>query len=444
MKKSKKDWLLTMIFLAAVNLELGASSPGDTLRITLDDALKIALSENITVKIADQEIIKQQYVKNSGYGALFPQIDFNGNYQLAVAKQVMYLDGIPGMDEGMPVGRDHNWSLGFSASMPLVSAVMWKGLKVSAYDVELAIEKAHSSRTEMTDQVKSAFYGVLLAKDAYQVYKEVYDNALDNYNHIRQKYEEGLYAEYDYIRADVNVKNAEPKLYDAENTLILAHWYLKALLGLDLESPVQCLGALADHEVEILEDVIPSGSSLENNSMLKQIEIQQLQLRRVKQMRLAQYYPSLYLSFNYMWNSMSNDWKFRNYNWDPYSMLGLTLSIPIFSGGQRLHDVKQTQISINQLALQRQDAERNLHVAVKQAEDQMATSIKQYHAARAGVVQSEKGYAISLERYNSGGGTILEINDSQLSLTQARLNLNHAIYNYLIAKSSLEKLIGNK
>ncbi|MDR0418804.1 MAG: TolC family protein, partial [Prevotellaceae bacterium] len=290
-----------------------------------------------------------------------------------------------------------------------------------------------------------AYYGVLLANDAYEVYKNSYDNAVSNYNEIKNKYDKGLQAEYDLIRAVVNVSNAEPTMYDAENSLLLAHWQLKALLGLDLGLDIACLGTLADYEPELMvsSSFIMDTISLENNSTLKQIDIQYEQLKKARSSQLAMYYPSLYAQFSYVWNSMNNDFKFKNYKWDPYSVLGVSLSIPIFSGGKKVSDVKKTKMSMEQLSIQKADIERNLTVAVKQATSQMGTCVKQYNAARAGVEQSEKGYTITMKRYETGEGTLLDINDSQLSMNVARLNLNQSIYNYLAAKSSLEKILGD-
>jgi outer membrane protein TolC len=443
----KKGLLLLIVAVAMlVSYTLVAQEKRDTLKLTLDDALQIALSENLTIQVADKEITRQEYAKKGTYASLFPQIDFSGNYQRTVEKQMMYMDGVPGMGgTGFKVGRDNTWSAGFSASMPIISVPLWKSLKISAYDVELAVEKARSSRIDMVDQVKRAYYGVLLANDAYEVYKNAYDNAVSNYNEIKNKYDKGLQAEYDLIRAEVNVSNAEPTMYDAENSLLLAHWQLKALLGLDLEMDIACLGVLADYEPELVvsSSFIMDTISLDNNSTLKQLDIQYEQLKKVKSSQLAQYYPSLNAQFSYMWNSMNNDFKFKDYNWDPYSVLGISLSIPIFSGGKKASDVKKTKMSMEQLSIQKTDTERNLTVAVKQATSQMGTCVKQYNAARAGVEQSEKGYTITMKRYETGEGTLLDINDSQLSMNVARLNLNQSIYNYLAAKSSLEKILGD-
>ena len=225
--------LATMLFVTRGNA-LQQNLPGDTLRLTLEQALDIALSENPTIRVADQEITKQEYAKKGTYSSLFPQVDFSGTYQRTVEKQTMYMDGMEdmGMSGGLKVGRDNLYSAGFTASMPLISAPLWNSLKISAYDVELSVEKARSSKIEMIDQVKQAFYTVLLAHAALDVYRQAYDNAVFNYNAIERTYQQGLLAEYDLIRPNGIVKNAEPNLYDYENVLIFTRWRLKLLFGL--------------------------------------------------------------------------------------------------------------------------------------------------------------------------------------------------------------------
>ena len=434
--KNKKFAALIGILICSSLLK--AQTNTDTLHLTLKDALEIALSDNLSIKIADQEITKQRYARKGGFSSLFPQIDFSGAYQYSIEKQTIYMDGIPGMEDGIKMGMDNNWSLGFSAGMPIVSVPLWQSFKLSAYDVELAVEKARCSRIDMIDQVKRAYYTVLLAENAYEVYKQAYDNTVYNYNEIKLKVDKGYLSEYDLIRANVSMKNAEPEVYNAENSLILAYWQLKVLLGLELEKNVVCANSLDDYENDLVTDNLLPFTSLANNSTLWQLDIQYAQLKKIRQMQIAQYYPSISAQFSYNWMSMNNN--FRKFRWDPYSVVAISLNIPIFSGGKRMFDVKQSKINMMQLANQRIDIERNLNMAVKQAVDQMNTSVKQYAAARASVEESEKGYAITMKRYETGEGTFLDVNQAQLSMTQSKLNLNYAIYNYLAAKSSLEKL----
>ena len=401
----------------------------DTLKLDLGKALEIALSENPTVKVADKEIQKKKYARKGSYASLFPQISFAGDYNRTLKKQVMYMDfdmgdmgggslpegtDMSSMDEGFEVGRSNNWSLGFNASMPLVNASLWKSLSISALDVELAVEQARSSKIAMVNQVKKSFYAVLLASDSYRVFKQSYDNAMENYLDIKRKYEQGTVAEYDLIRADVTVKNTEPNLLQAENSLTLAKWQLKALLGMDLDLNIDCDGQLTDFKSSLFADYLSTDTTLSENTDLKQLDLQAEQLKKTLVMQ------------------------------NPYSMIGITLSVPIFSGGSKFYKVKQTKVSIDQLNLQRDDTKRNLQLAVKQYIDNMNTCIKKFDAAQKGVEQAERGYMISQKRYDTGAGTWLEMNDAELALTQARLNFNQSIYDYMVAKADLEKVLGNE
>ena len=448
------------------------SKAQDTIRLDLGKALEIALSENPTVKVANKEIEKKKYAKKGAYAALVPQISFGADYNRTLKKQVMYMDNIGGgsgmegmmgagagsgsgsgstdgsadvdLSNGIQVGRDNNWSLGFNASMPLVNASLWKSLSISGIDVELAVEQARSSKISMVNQVKKSYYNVLLANDSYQVFKESYDNAMQNYLDIKKKYEQGTVAEFDLIRADVTVKNSEPNMLQAQNALTLAKWQLKALLGMDLDTGIECSGTLTDYENELFADFLSTDTTLANNTDLKQLDIQSKQLGKTLLMQKFDYLPTLSLTGLYQWNSMNNDFKFKDYRWNPYSVIGVSLSIPIFTGGSKYYKIRQTRVSMEQLDLQREDTERNLQLAVKQNIDNMNTCVKQFDAARKGVEQAERGYLISQKRYDTGAGTLLEMNDAELALTQARLNFNQAIFNYIVAKSDLEKIMGQE
>lgn len=352
-------WVVIMLL---PSLAFTSAKAQDTLVLDIGKALEIALSENPTVKVANKEIQKKKYAQKGSYAALFPQVSFAADYNRTLKKQVMYMDGfdmgsteipgmedMPNMDEGIEVGRDNNWNLGFNASMPIVNAALWKSLSISAVDVELAIEQARSSKIAMVNQVKKGYYGVLLANDSYRVFKESYDNAMENYLDIKRKFEQGTVAEYDLIRANVTVKNSEPNMLQAENALVLAKWQLKALLGMDLDINIECEGQLTDFEKDLFGDFLSTDTTLANNTDLKQMDLQAKQLEKTLTMQKFDYLPTLSLTGLYQWTAMNNDFKFKDYMWNPYSMVGVSLSIPIFSGGSKFYKIKQTRNSIEQL-----------------------------------------------------------------------------------------------
>lgn len=433
--------------------------------ISLDQALQIALSENIAVKVADKEIERTTYAKRGTYAALFPQVDGSGSYQRTIKRQVMYMDidasKFPGMggsgsgtdtgngsqssslNDGMEVGRLNTMSFGVSAAMPIINAQLWESVKISAMDVELAVEKARASRLNMVSQVKNAYYGVLFAKEAFEVYKEVYENALTNYEETEKKYNVQKATELDMARAKTTVANAIPNVYNAESSVMLSLWQLKAVMGVDLEMNLDVEGSITDYSDLLAYDTAQHDSiSLDSNSTMKQLAIQAEELAKSIKLRQYAYIPTLSLAFNFSGNAMANDVAFSQWKWTPYSTVGVSLSIPIFSGLKRYNDVKQAKNQYQQMQYNITDTERNLKIAIRQSLNTMDTNVKSYNAAADAVIAAEKAYSIAEKSYEVGRATLTDLNDAQLALTQSRLAQSQAIYNFVVAKTSLEQNLG--
>ena len=413
-----------------------ATQQDGTLVLTLDDALQIALSENPTVKIADKTIEAKQYAKKGTYASLWPEISASGAWQNNIKKQVFHI-----MGQTMEVGTMNNVVGGVSAAMPLVNAQLWKSLKLSAMDVELAVEQARSSRIDMIEQVSKAFYQVLLAKDSYNVYKRVYDNAVENHKIVEKRYSVGQVSEYDFIRSQVSVSNAEPNVFASENSIVLALWQLKALLGVDLEMKVDCAGSLADYEAVMTSQINMDGT-LADNTTMKQLDIQERMLEQTLKLKRSANLPSLAASINYQFTAMDESFNLAKYKWNGSSAAALSLNIPIFAGGKRRADINQAKINLSTIQLQRENAERQLRMAIMSYYSNMQTNLKQYHASSQNIATAKRGYDIAVKRYEVGGGTLLDIDNSQLAYTQAELSRSTSIYDYLINKVSMDKITG--
>lgn len=409
-----------------------------TLVLTLEEALEIALNENPTVQIADQTVEIKQYAKKGTYASLWPEISASATWQRYVKKQQFHI-----MGKTMEVGTTNNYSAGVQAVMPLVNVQLWKSLKLSAIDVELAVEQARSSRLDMVEQVSKAFYQILLAKDSYTVYKRVYDNAVENHKIAEKKYAVGAVSEYDFIRSQVTVSNAEPNVLNAENAIVVALWQLKALLGMNLALDIDCAGSLADFEQTMLDGYRVDGG-LENNSTLKQLDIQEQMLDKTIQLQRATNLPTLSLSANYNYTAMDETMKIGHYRWNPYSVTVLSLDVPIFAGGKRRANIQQAKLNLNNLQLQRENAERQLRTALMQYESNMRTNVKEYYASSQNISQAKRGYEIAVKRYEVGGGTLVDVDNSQVAYTQAELSRSTAIFNYLINRTSIEKIVGTR
>ena len=453
-----------------------ASTSETPVIITLEQALEIALSENVSVKVADMEIKRAEYAKKGSYASLFPQIDASGAYQRTIKKQVMYMDfdmsslmgggtGTEGTEipdgveipetgtestesssdngGGIEMGRWNTWSAGVSAAMPLVNAQLWKSIKISGMDVELAVEKARASRLDMVTQVKNAYFSTLLAKEAFDVYKQVYENAVQNLDETQKKYDMQKASEMDLLRAKTTVANAVPNVYNAEGSVILALWQLKAVLGVDLDMNLDVAGKLEDWSQHMLYDLHQhDGASLDMNTTMKQLAIQAEMLAETVKLQKYATIPSLAVAFSFTYSAMTNDFNFKEYRWTPYSYVGLSLNIPIFAGGKRYQQIRQAKNQYEQVQLQTVNTERQLKIAIRQHLNTMETSMKSYYAAKDAVSSAQKGYDIVEKSYQVGRSTLIEVNDAQLALTQAQLAASQAVFNFLTAKSQLEQTLG--
>ena len=452
--------------------------------ITLEQALEIALGENISVKVADLEIKRTEYAKKGAYAALFPQIDLTGSYQRTIKKQVMYMDfdmssltggagagsETPGGTEGdastgsqtggqtggseagasssssgggLEVGRLNTLNAGVSAAMPLVNAQLWQSLKISGLDVELAVEKARASRLDMVTQVKNAYFATLFAKEAFNVYKEVYENAVKNLEEAQKKFDSEKVSEFELIRAKTSVANAVPNVYNAESSFVLALWQLKAVLGVELDMNLDVAGKLSDFSQHMFYDIHQhDDATLDRNTTMKQLAIQAEQLAENIKIQKYANIPSLSLGFNFAMTTMANDVKFSEFKWTPYSYAALSLNIPIFAGGKRYQAIRQSKNQYQQIQLQQLNTERQLKISIRQSLNTMEMNMKSYYAAQDAVAAAQKGYDIAEASYKVGRSTLIELNDAQLALTQARLSESQAVYNFVIAKAQLEQTLG--
>jgi outer membrane protein TolC len=275
------------------------------------------------------------------------------------------------------------------------------------------------------------------------VLQKSYKQSEDNFNVVNAKYEQGSVSEYDKISADVQMRSLKPTLVSAGNGVNLAMLQLKVLLGMESDMPIAVVGNLKDYEMAMFtRQAQPQPADIVGgNTTLRQLDLNQDMLKRNLKLKYTNFMPSLALSFQYMYTSMSENWKIADYKWNPYSTLGLSLSIPLFKGGN-FSQVKQAKLQLKQLDQTRIDTERKLKMQAQSYLNNMAASTEQVVSNKEAVLQAEKGRTIAEKRYEVGRGTILELNSSEVALTQAQLTYNQSIYDYLVAKADLDLVMG--
>lgn len=438
-----KPFKLFFILLAILSGSLRAWAQSDTIRLSREECIKIALQDNPTVKVADLEVKKFDYAKKEVIGSLFPSIDFSLAYQRSIELQSMNMS-MGGQSSTIKMGTDNNWNTGFSASMPLVNASLWKSINISDTQILSSLEQARGSRIDLINNINKAYYALLLAIDSREVIRQNFDIAKMNAEIYKKQFEQGTASEYDVLRSSVQVTNIEPELLQADIAIRQCQLQLKVLMGIDASANIWPDIRLENLQQEMYGLPGNFTPDFSQNSSLRQIDLNRKLSRQNVALHKLAWLPTLGVQFNLNWNAMSNGNAFRNQTFNPYSNVALALNIPIFSGGKKLYALRQAQVQLTELELQRENLTNALNMQVELAIDNINRQVRQIAASEEGMKQAAKAHQIMQKSFEIGAATYLNLRDSELANTSARLAYLQSIYNYLVYTSELDALLGKE
>lgn len=445
-KNFMKKWSIFTLFGLLFCPFLGqAQIEKEPYLVDLPKAIEIGLSESPTVKIAERNILVKQYYKKEQMVGLFPSVSLAASYNATLKKQKLVLDFGMGGPTEIEMGSDNSYNAGANLYLPIIMPTLWNSIKLTQLDVELTMEKARSSKIELRNQIKKAYFSYLMIQESYNVLLANYENTVQNNKIIADKFSQGLVSEFEKLRADVQLENQKPNLIATKNAIELSKKLLKMLMGVDINEPIIFVGNLVDFEAEMNTKAIPvkEALSLMNNSDLKQVDISIQQLHRTKSLLLSSSLPTLTMTGLYQFASQANDFDFANYNWFPYSMVGFSLQIPLVSWVGTSYKMKQTQLNIQNLQDTKQTLERSMWINIYTNIDNIDKAIENHNSAKETLKMAQRAYDIAKKQYDVGMSTWLDLNNAELALTRSQLQFLQSIHDYLTAYSDLEKILGN-
>ncbi|MDE6270274.1 MAG: TolC family protein, partial [Muribaculaceae bacterium] len=409
--------------------------------LSLEQCIAVALNENPTVRVADMEITRVDYSRKETLAQLFPQVNFGANYSRMLAKQVMYMNmdfggfgggagsgeegDMPGEEQkssrkgagnenGIKMGLDNSYQVGFTASVPLIAPQLWKSLKLSNSQILQSVEQARASRLDLVNRVKDAYYALMLAQDSRKVVQESYDMAALTHETYSKKFQAGAASDYDVLRTSVAMKNIEPEIIQADIAIKQARLQLLVLMGADTNTPLEISGKLSDYEDNMFDVAMNLDSDYSQNSTLVQNTLQQQTLRDALDVQRMAWLPTISANYNFYWNSNSNGSPFKNFRWSNSSTLGLSLSLPIFTGGARYSRQRQAKVQLAEAEMQREDLERSVGMQVDLAIDNIRQNIRQISSASESVAEATRAHDIMERSFGIGAASYLDLRDSEL------------------------------
>ena len=415
----------------------------DSVEVNLDKVLEIALSDNADIQVANKTIELKKYAKKETISGLFPTVSVSatGTKNIIVATMAMAMG-----DQVIKVqmGRPYNYALTATAAVPLVAPQLWKSIEVSEEQVQLAIEQARGSKVNTIAQVKNAYYSLMLARDSYQALLAGYRTAERNAEETKKKFELGSVSEYDKLTADVQLESIKPNLLQAQNGIKLAEMQLKVLMGIDVNEPMKFTGELKDYEEGLFADLmsLKNDTNLEDNTNVRQLEIQERMLRLSEKINRLGYLPTLALAFQSGYSAMPNELNPFKAPYYGSASVNLSFSWTLFDGLSKYMKSKQNKFQLENLDIQKENLMRQLELSVTSSLNNIETAAEQVVSNKENVYSAERAYNISEKRYEVGSGTMLELNSSESNLLNARLQYVQSIYNFLSNRATLEQTLG--
>ena len=372
-----KKMLLTAMALCAFGFAKAQTeqTTQNTLTLTLDKALEIALDENPTIKVAAEEIALKKVASKEAWQSLLPEASLNGSLDHTIKAAEMKLN-----DMSFKMGQDgtNTANAGLSINLPLFAPAVYRAMSMTKTDIELAVEKSRASELDLINQVTKAYYQLMLAQDSYEVLQGSYKLAEDNFNVVNAKYQQGAVSEFDKISAEVQMRSIKPNVISAANAVTLAKLQLKVLMGITADVDIKTDDNLTNYESMLFANQLKEEDmSLENNTTMKQFELNmKLHEKNVKSLK-TNFMPTLSMSFSYQYQSLYNpNINFFDYTWSNSSSLMFNLSIPLYRASN-FTKVKSARIQMRQLDWNRIDTERKLNMQVVSYRNNMTASSEQ-------------------------------------------------------------------
>ncbi|HHE54565.1 MAG TPA: TolC family protein [Caldithrix abyssi] len=428
---------------------LSFSQENTVMELTLDKAISLALDRNRDIKVAELEVEKSHKKVKESFGNLLPSFDASGQYTRNIKKPVIFLP--PGTPFGPPgggptvmeIGYDNSYNGTISASLPIFMKQIYSGLKLSKQNLKLSKESYRESKINTISNVKKAYYGVLLTRELRDFMRMSLKDAEDNLENVRKMHKQGLVADYDLLKAEVQIENLKPNVMQAEDNYKLAIDGLKIAIGLNSDVEIKVLGQLKYDEnaqIPTLDEALTE--LLAHNTTLRKLYFQTELTKTSIELAKAEFYPSLVAFGNYQYQTQADDFKFSDYYWVKTAMVGLQLQIPLFHGLSRVAKVQQAELSHRQVIEQQSAVTEAIKTQLHSVLYQMAQAKKRIEVQKKSIEQAQLGYRIAQSRYKNGLGTQLEVNDAEVALTQARFNYAKAVYDFLVATVDYEQLVG--
>jgi outer membrane protein TolC len=446
--RSKLGQMLSVVFLVVFGARVSVGQDTSSRHLlTLDEAIRLAVADNRSLKIASLEVDKSKWqiaevktkrlpsFSGSVLGSqLLNEVSFN--FPAGAFGEIPGVGPFPSTDTKITTPRQPIAYVMSQATQPLSQLYKIQlGVRAQELSAKIAGEKARAERQNLVKEVKQAYYAVLQAEsqlEAAEANVKQYQE-LDRVVLQRVSQEAALQSE----SLDVKAKfaNEKYKLVQVRNTLDSRKEYLNNLLGRDIRTDFET-DKVAVASFEEVDLKLAQSRALEQRPEIKQAELSMRQATYDRRMAKADYIPDVGIAFNYA----------SNFNIDvlPRNMtsIGFELKWEPWDWGRRKDIVNQKKVNESQAQTQWNETRSRVLMDVN-------SRFRKLEECRVliAVTQAEREAAQQrlrevTNKYGQQAVLLSDVLHQQAAAASASDDYQQALLGFWSAKSEFEKSLG--
>ncbi len=410
--------------------------------LSFKKALQLAFKHNRDIAVQENEIRITEAKLLEAKGKFLPQIDFDSSY--IHRDSVMNLGLSQGKDSdkdlGVFVGYEDEKSVGISVKQPVFEGGSnMANLRQAKLELEMQRERLRALRLSVEFETKRLYYGILLAQDSERIAEELLNQAKSHYEIVKKKFKEGTASKFDLFQAKVQVSKVFPKVVRAENSKKFIISEFKKLIGLKQEDYIVLKDELTYSFIDLDENRFLEIAYKRNPELIIKSLNVKLGRNNISIAKAASR-PHINVNFNcaYRSDDVTDMFNSRHNNWN----VGVVVSLPLFDRFSAKAKVEKAKARYSQAELRESDNKRAIALSIKKALLDLRQAQVIIKSQKEVLKEAEEAVKIAEARYRNGVGRGIDVLDAQVSLSQIKNNLSQAIYDYVMAESYLNKVVG--
>jgi outer membrane protein len=412
--------------------------------ITIDECLKYAFLHQPLVKQLklDEEIASLQ--TRISLADWIPQVAASAGLQHYLKQPVLLFPDFnnpSGPKILIPSGVLYNSSLGFTATQNIFNPDVYvAGRSARLYRMH-SKQASKEALTGLVVEISKAFYNVLLSQEQLSIINREITRLTKSLEDSYALYQSGKTDMIDYKRATMALNEAKAGKKSAEEAIHTKLDVLKHLIGYPVEEALLLKTDAASLEKDLMVD------TLKNVNIYNRIEYQLLRTDlQLQKARIAYYkagiLPSLsaFANYNFIFqNDRASDLYNRSY---PNSIVGLTLTVPIFQGFKRTENIRKSRLEYDRLALDTVTLRSEIRTEYMSALSSYKSNLALFNATRQNTDLAREIYNMVRLQYTQGIKSYLEVLVSETDLMSANISNLNALFMLMFSKLDLQKASG--